>query len=124
MPPSLDCVRSLAALQQADLRDLAAAVLWLGFAHRLDRPGRPTMNLVELQTTIARQVPELRIRLLRNPPAAAEAREILYEAVQVLEHNRLILWRWAGEDLTSELITLTRRGRAALESEDFESYIR
>ncbi|MER7277081.1 hypothetical protein ABT369_21810 [Dactylosporangium sp. NPDC000244] len=122
MPPSLDCVSSLPALRAADLREVAAAVLWLGFGHKRAQ-ARPVLNLLEVQATIARKVPEVAIRMLRSGPSAEEAREILLEALQVLEHNRLVLWRWTGEDYTAESIALTRRGREALASADLGAYI-
>jgi hypothetical protein len=48
---------------------------------------------------------------------------VLYEAVQVLEQNRLIIWRYRGRDHVYELASLTRRGRSAFQSSDIRAYL-
>ena len=57
-PPSLACFNSLAALYQADLRDLAAAVLWMGCAQKLGSPV-PKLSMLELQKLLSGTIPEL-----------------------------------------------------------------
>ncbi|GAA4249341.1 hypothetical protein [Dactylosporangium darangshiense] len=121
--PGLACIAGLRAIYESDLRDIAAAVLWVGCAKNYHlHPSLLSVDSVYRQ--IAQGVPELqRISLLQASPHAAPVREILYEAVQVLEHNRLVLWRYAGSEHVREEITLTRRGRAALLSPDSRTFL-
>jgi hypothetical protein len=121
--PGLACVTSLRALYESDLRDLAAAVLWIGCAGTFQR--QPSLLSVDqVFRQVAQGIPELqRISLLQPSPHAAPVRGVLYEAVQVLEHNRLVLWRYRGSEHVHEEIVLTRRGRAALLSPDSRAFL-
>ena len=121
--PGLACVTSLRALYESDLRDLAAAVLWIGCAGTYQQ--QPSLlSLDQVFRQIAMGIPELqRVSLLQASPHAAPVREILYEAVQVLEQNRLVLWRYHGSEHVREQIVLTRRGRGALLSPDARAYL-
>ncbi|MFG2043561.1 hypothetical protein [Dactylosporangium sp. NPDC048998] len=121
--PSLACVASLPALYESDLRDLAAAVLWLGCTSRPPQPAL-VLSIDEVFRTIRQGVPELqRASILQASPHAQPVRNILYEAVQVLEHNRLVLWRYRGSERVSEEISLTRRGQTAIMSGDIRAYL-
>ncbi|MGI5238301.1 hypothetical protein [Dactylosporangium sp. CA-139066] len=121
--PGLACVTSLRALYESDLRDLAAAVLYIGCAGTFQR-SPSLLSVDQVYRQISQGIPELqRVSMLQASPHAAPVREILYEAVQVLEHNRLVLWRYAGAEHVREEITLTRRGRAALMSPDSRAYL-
>ncbi|WP_432839455.1 hypothetical protein [Dactylosporangium sp. CA-092794] len=122
-PPNLASLSSFRGLFDADLRDLAAALLWAGCAHKLYAQ-LPELTVAEVFRTLTKTIPELaRISFLEESPHARPARHVLYEAVQVLEHNRLVLWRYRGSEQTHEEITLTRLGRAAIMSGDIRSYL-
>jgi hypothetical protein len=122
-PPNLACVAGLQGLYEADLRDLAAAVLWLGCAGKLTEQV-PHLIVGEVFRHLQQGIPELRrISLLEASPHARPVRYCIYEAVQVLEHNRLVLRRYDGAEHVREEITLTRRGRAAILSGDIRAYV-
>ncbi|GAA2336006.1 hypothetical protein [Dactylosporangium salmoneum] len=121
--PNLACIADLRALYESDPRELAVVVLWLGCGATLHEQ-RPLLQVDQVFRQIAQGIPELqRVSLLQASPHAAPVREIVYEAVQVLEHNRLVLWRYLGADYVREEITLTRLGRAALLSGDIPRYL-
>lgn len=122
--PSLACVVSLPALYESDLRDIAAAVLWIGCAAKMHQPDPVWLSVDEVFRAIQQGIPELqRVSMLQASPHARPVRQVLYEAVQVLEHNRLVLWRYAGAEHVREEITLNRLGRAALLSGDIRAYL-
>lgn len=122
-PPSMACFSSLAALYQADLRDLAAAVLWLGCAEKLESPV-PQLSMFEIQQRLKGAIPEFAPAYWskRSPHPSNAARHVLYEGIQVLQFNRLVLWRFVDANAKEE-ITLTRTGRAAILSGDIKAYL-
>jgi hypothetical protein len=121
-PPSMACFSSLAALYNADLRDVAAAALWVGCAHKLGSPV-PQLSVFEIQRLLRSAIPELAPALWSNgSPQAIAARHVLYEGIQVLQLNRLVVWRFGGPSVADE-ITLTRAGRAAILSGDIRAYL-
>ena len=118
-PPNTACFGSFAALYHADLRDVAAAVLWVAYAQKLGSPV-PTSSMSDIERQLSGAIPEMaRVVWGRQPPAAATARHVLYEAIQVLELNCL-LYRTGG---TVEMIRLTRTGRAAILSGEIRAYL-
>jgi hypothetical protein len=122
-PPNLACFNSLAALHQADLRDLAAAVLWVGCAQQLGSPV-PMLSMLELQKLLRNTIPELAPAYwTKGSPQTIAAQHVLYEAIQVLELNRLVIWRFAHSNTSPEQITLTRTGRGAILSGDIKAYL-
>ncbi|MEV6931352.1 hypothetical protein AB0M46_43610 [Dactylosporangium sp. NPDC051485] len=121
--PDLACIANLRALYESDPHELAVVVLWLGCAATAHEP-RSVLYVDKVFRQIAQGVPQLqRVSLLQASPHAAPVRDIVYEAVQVLEHNRLVLWRYHGAEHVNEEITLTRLGRAALLSGDIPRYL-
>ena len=121
--PNLACVATLPALYEADLRDLAAAVLWIGCAGKLGEQV-PFLSVSDVVRHLQQHIPELkRVSLLEVSPHARPVRYCIYEAVQVLEQNRLVLRRYDGAEHVREEITLTRRGRAAILSGEVRAYV-
>jgi hypothetical protein len=122
-PPSLACFSSLTALYQADLRDLAAAVLWVGCAQTLASPV-PELSMLKIQKMLRGSIPELAPAYWsKGSPQGIAARNVLYEAMQVLQRNGLVLWRYEDAGHLQETITLTRAGRAAILSGDIKAHL-
>jgi hypothetical protein len=122
-PPNLACFSSLAMLYHADLHDLAAAVLWVGCAHKLGSPV-PVLDMFEIQRLLKGTIPELAPVLWgKGSPPAISAQNVMYEGVQVLQLNRLVVWRPVHSNTSHERITLTRTGRAAILSGHIKAYL-
>jgi hypothetical protein len=91
-PPNLACFSSFDALYQADMRDVAAAVLWVSCAHKLGSPV-PTFALSEIQSQLKGTIPELAYGFWRKgPPRAISAQHVMLEGIQILMLNRLLLF--------------------------------
>jgi hypothetical protein len=108
-------VASSTALFEADLRDLAAAVLWLAYQGKLAKPV-PMTTMDAIVSSLKSTISDLRDAFWRPTPSVPlqRARQVVYEALQILELNALVQCRYVGSDSTSEQYFLTRKGRAAL----------
>jgi hypothetical protein len=113
--PSMAAVANTAALFESDLRDVAAAVLWVVFAARLDKLV-PAASMDQITRALRPTLPELNVGFwIGSPPQPfQQVRGVLYEAVQILELNAMLHCRYVGADTTWEWFYLTRKGRAAL----------
>jgi hypothetical protein len=113
-PPFL---ASLQALWEAPLDEVAATLLYAVAAPKLDADPYPTLTEGAFDQIVLDTLPETRTRgFIAMGPEFATARQIIREAIALLEVNLLVTRIYTSTG--SNGVTLTRRGHAAIRSGD------